>query len=165
MTRFLNIIRKFTNSITVNSIILITIVFIILNNVQSEININFNSWIIIKLIQHCICCNKNYHIEDKCEFKFSHLKRERKKRKKRKQKNFKRRRNNKRKNNKRDNNKSKNDDREDVNATFVVFINAVVTKFIKSFIYFVLLKIAKFMQWLFSTFLMFIILFFSLKNI
>ena len=137
MTRFLNIIRNFTSNIIVNSIISVTTAFIILSNVQNKIISNLNSWIIIKLIQHCIYCNKDYHIENKCEFKFLHLKREWKKRKKRKQKNFERRRNNKRKNNKRNNNKSKNDDRENVNATFVVFVNIVVTKFIKNFVYFV----------------------------
>ena len=146
MTRFLNIIRNFTNSIIVSSIILMTTAFIILNNVQSEVISNFNNRIIIKLIQHCIYCNKNYYIKIKCEFKFSHLKRERKKRKKRKQKNFERRRNNKKKNDEKNNNKSKNDDRENVNAIFVVFINVVVTKFTENFIYFVFLKIAKFMR-------------------
>ena len=84
MTRFLNIIRNFTSNIIISSIILVTITFIIFINVQSEIISNLNSRIIIKLIQHCIYCNKDYHIEDKCELKFSHLKRERKKRKKRK---------------------------------------------------------------------------------
>ena len=146
MTRFLNIIRNLTSNITVSSIILMTIASIILSNIQSEIISDLNSRIIIKLIQHCIYCNKDYHIENKCEFKFSHLKRKRKKRKKRKQKNFKRRRNNKKKSNEKDSNKSKNDDRKDVNATFVVLVNVVVTKLIKSFVYFVFLKIAKFMR-------------------
>ena len=140
MTHFLNIIRNFTNNITVSSIILIITAFIISSNVQSEIISNLINQIIIKLIQHCIYCNKDYHIEDKCELKFFHLKRERKKRKKRKQKNFERRQSNKKKNNEKNNNKLKNDDREDVNATFVVLINIIITKFTESFVYFVSFK-------------------------
>ena len=138
MTRFLNIIWNFMNNIIISSIISMTIAFIIFINVQNKVISNFNSQIIIKLIQHCIYCNKNYHmIKDKCEFKFSHSKRERKKRKKRKQKNFEERRNNKKKKNEKNNNKSKNDDRENINAIFVVFVNVAVTKFTENFVYFV----------------------------
>ena len=91
MTRFLNIIRNFTSNIIISSIISTSVAFIIFFNVQNEIISNLNNQIIIKLIQHCIYYNKNYHIENKCKFKFSHLKCERKKRKKRKQNFFKRR--------------------------------------------------------------------------
>ena len=142
MTRFLNIMRNFTNNIIINNITSVTIASIILNNVQNETISNSNSRIIIKLIQHCIYYNKDYHIEKWCEIKFFHLKRERKKRKERKQKNFKRRRNNKSKNNdnKENNNKSKNDDHENVNAIFVMFINVAVTKLIENSIYFFFFK-------------------------
>ena len=93
---------------------------------------------IIKLIQHCIYCNKDYHIEKRCKVKFFHLKRKRKKHKKCKQKNFKRFRDNKNKNNDniKNNNKLKNDDYENVNAISIVFVNVVVTKFNENFIYF-----------------------------
>ena len=137
MTRFLNIIRNFMNNITVSSMTSVTVAFIVSSNVQSGAISNFNSRIIIKLIQHCIYCNKDYHTEKRCEVKFSHLKRERKKRKKRKQKNFERRQNNKGKGNgnEENSNKSKNDDHEDVNAIFIVLVNVVVTKPTESFIY------------------------------
>ena len=48
--RFLNIIRNFTNNIIINSLMLMTIAFIISNNVQNETISNFNNRIIIKLI-------------------------------------------------------------------------------------------------------------------
>ena len=140
MTRFLNIVRYFTNSITVNSIILVTTAFIISNNVQNEIISDFNNRTIIKLIQYCIYCNKNYHIKEKCKFKCFHLKRQRKKRKKRKQKNFEKCQSNKNKINEVNDSKIKNDDCENVNAAFIVLVNVIVIKFTKSFIYFIFFK-------------------------
>ena len=137
MTRFLNIIRNFTNNITINNITSMTIAFITLNNVQNETISDFNSQIIIKLIQHCIYYNKDYHIEEQCEIKFSHLKRKWKKRKKRKQKNFEKRQSNKGKRNEKNNNKLKNDDHENVNAILIMLINIIVTKLIENFIFFI----------------------------
>ena len=139
MTRFLNIIRNFMNNIIINNVTSMTTAFIVSSNIQNEIISDLNNRIIIKLIQHCIYCNKDYHIEKRCEVKFSHLKRKRKKRKKCKQKNFEKRQSNKDKSNdnEKNNNKSKNNDHEDVNAIFVVFVNVVITKLIENFIYFI----------------------------
>ena len=142
MTRFLNIIRNLTSNITINNITSMTTAFIILSNVQNKTILNLNNRIIIKLIQHCIYCNKDYHIKKRCEVKFFYLKRKWKKCKKRKQKNFERRRNNKDKSNdnEKNNNKSKNNDYKNVNTIFIVLVNVAVIKFIENFIYFIFFK-------------------------
>ena len=80
--RFINTIINFivnidffvSNIIIVVAQFVLNIIFIFSSiHIQIEIIFETNNRIIIKLIQHCIHRDKNYHIEKICEFKHSHL--------------------------------------------------------------------------------------------
>ena len=59
--------------IVVVQFVLNVIFTFLLIHIEIEIIFETNNRIIIKLIQHCIHCDKNYHIEKICEFKHLHL--------------------------------------------------------------------------------------------
>ena len=74
---------SFVSSVIIASVQLVLNVVSFNSTSSIQIEIIFdssNNRIIIKLIQHCIHCEKNYHIEKFCELKYSHLTKKRERR-------------------------------------------------------------------------------------